>query len=334
MQLRDQAPLLRHESKADEAYVIEAKGLAKTYKDVVALRSLDLRIPKNVICGFLGPNGSGKSTAIKLLLGLAQPTSGSGTIFGFDIAKDSLAIRQRVGYLAQEPRFYEDLTARETLHFVARFFYKGPLSTISRRVSESLELVGLSDRADRPIKGFSGGERQRLGIAQAQINHPDVLILDEPGASLDPLGRRDVLEIMQCLRQNTTIFYATHLLDDVQRVSDMVVIMKQGETVMQAPLEVLMRTQSGTAFEVVLHGETQEAYARLRKQPWVKAIDILSNTPETWLVTVSDEKEARAHLLLLITEDGQVEVSQFGHKQQTLESIFIDIMEGQHHESK
>lgn len=103
---------------------------------------------------------------------------------------------------------------------------------------------------------------------------------------------------------------------------------------MQAPLEVLMRTQSGTAFEVVLHGETQEAYARLRKQPWVKAIDILSNTPETWLVTVSDEKEARAHLLLLITEDGQVEVSQFGHKQQTLESIFIDIMEGQHHESK
>src|SRR5581483_4356544 len=131
MQLRDQAPLLRHESKADEAYVIEAKGLAKTYKDVVALRSLDLRIPKNVICGFLGPNGSGKSTAIKLLLGLAQPTSGSGTIFGFDIAKDSLAIRQRVGYLAQEPRFYEDLTARETLHFVARFFYKGPLSTIS-----------------------------------------------------------------------------------------------------------------------------------------------------------------------------------------------------------
>jgi len=111
----------------------------------------------------------------------------SGTLLGYDIVRESIAIRQRVGYLAQDPRFYEQMTARETLRFAARFFYAGPTAAIEDRVVEALDLVGLTGKADRPIRGFSGGERQRLGIAQAQINHPDVLILDEPAASLDPL---------------------------------------------------------------------------------------------------------------------------------------------------
>ena len=205
--------------------VISTEGLSKSYRGVAALEDLDLRVPRHAIFGFLGPNGAGKSTTIKLLLGLSRPTRGSATIFGLDSVRDSVAIRERVGYLAQEPRFYDHMTARETLRFAARFFYDGPADLIEERVAEVLDLVGLDDRADRPIKGFSGGERQRLGIAQAQVNYPELLILDEPAAALDPMGRRDVLEVMERLRKHTTIFYSTHILDDVQRVSDSVAIM-------------------------------------------------------------------------------------------------------------
>src|SRR5512143_1508621 len=164
--------------------VIETHGLTKTYKGVQALKALDLQVQKNSICGFLGPNGAGKTTTIKLLLGLARPTGGSALVFGKDIEKENDLIRRKVGYLSQDPRYYDYMTARQTLRFTARFFYDGPTSEIESRVAETLELVGLTDRADRPIKGFSGGERQRLGIAQAQVNYPDLLILDEPAASL------------------------------------------------------------------------------------------------------------------------------------------------------
>jgi len=221
-------------------FVIETQGLSKAYKAVQALKPLDLKVAQNSICGFLGPNGAGKTTTIKLLLGLARPTGGSARVFGKDIVKENDEIRRRVGYLAQDPRFYDYMTARETLHFTARFFYEGPKAEIENRVAETLELVGLADKADRPIKGFSGGERQRLGIAQAQVNYPDLIILDEPAASLDPIGRHNVLEVLSRLRKHATIFYSTHILDDVQRVSDTVVILNQGALVAQGPIEELL----------------------------------------------------------------------------------------------
>jgi len=212
---------------AQTPLVIETHALSKTFKNVQALKPLDLNVSQNTICGFLGPNGAGKTTTIKLLLGLARPTGGSALVFGKDIEKENDLIRRKVGYLSQDPRYYDYMTARQTLRFTAGFFYEGPKVEIENRIAETLELVGLSDKADRPIKGFSGGERQRLGIAQAQVNYPDLLILDEPAASLDPIGRKDVLEVMERLRKHTTIFYSTHILDDVQRVSDTVVILNK-----------------------------------------------------------------------------------------------------------
>src|SRR2546423_12045116 len=158
--------------KASDPWGPDTQGLSKPNQGVNALKPLDLHVARHSIFGFLGPNGAGKSTTIKLLLGLAKPTGGSATIFGQDIVRDSVAIREKVGYLAQDPRYYDHLTARETLRFTARFFYSGPKALIEHRIAQTLDLVGLSDKADRPIKGFSGGERQRLGIAQAQVNEP------------------------------------------------------------------------------------------------------------------------------------------------------------------
>lgn len=252
--------------------VIETTGLSKSYGRVKAVRSLNLSVPRNSIFAFLGPNGAGKSTTIKMLLGLTYPTDGSGQIFGLDIEKDSVRIRKRVGYLAQEPHFYPGMTVRQTLQFVARFFYTGPRRAIERRIDETLDLVGLTELQDRMVSALSGGERQRLGIAQAQINYPDLLILDEPAASLDPMGRRDVLAVMERLRKHTTILYSTHILSDVQRVSDMVAIMNKGELVAQAPIDELLSGSGSGAYEMTLRGDLPTVYGLVRDLPFVKAV--------------------------------------------------------------
>src|SRR5512139_2786553 len=233
-------------------YVISTEGLSKSFGEVHALKSLDLRVPQKSIFAFVGPNGAGKTTTIKLLLGLLKPTNGNGKILGMDIVRDSVDIRAKIGYLPQDTRFNEHMTARQTLEYTAMFFYAGPQSEIDKRVNEMIELVGLEGKADRPIKGFSGGERQRLGIAQAEINYPDLLMLDEPAASLDPQGRRDVLEVMSRIRKYATIFYCTHILDDAQRVSDSVAILNHGELVAQAPIEELLKGSGEVVYSVTL----------------------------------------------------------------------------------
>jgi len=309
--------------------VIHTQGLSKSFGDVHALKLLDLKVPKHSIFGFLGPNGAGKSTTLKLLLGLVKPSGGSGTIFGMDIVSDSADIRKRVGYLAQDPRFYEDMTARETLRFKAHFYYTGPKNEIESRIEETLELVGLSDKADRTIKGFSGGERQRLGIAQAQINHPELLILDEPAAALDPMGRRDVLEIMERLRKYSTVFYSTHILDDVQRVSDYVAIVNQGELVAQAPIEELLAGNDGSVYTVEIEGDTSHIQNKVTDQEWVSGINAdIADDLTTWQVSVTNEKAAKEKLLRLILSDDSLNVTDFGRKTYNLEEIFLNIVEG------
>jgi ABC-2 type transport system ATP-binding protein len=313
--------------------VIDTKGLTKSYEGVAALDSLNLQVPKNSIFGFLGPNGAGKTTAIKLLLGLTRPTSGKGAIFGQDIVEDSVEIRKRIGYLAQDPRFYEHMSARETLRFKARFYYSGPANEIEERIAETLELVGLADKADRTIKGFSGGERQRLGIAQAQINFPDLLILDEPAAALDPMGRRDVMEVMMRIQKHATIFYSTHILDDVQRVSDTVAILNHGKLVALAPIEELLAGSQGTTYSLVIEGDAGPAQERVRSQEWVADIEVVTADGETtWQVAVTDEAAAKDQLLRLVLSEEQITVTHFGQKSYELEEIFMNIVEGDDHD--
>ena len=309
--------------------VIRTQGLTKAYQGTKALDSLNLEVPKNSIFGFLGPNGAGKSTTIKMLLGLTRPTEGKALLFGQDITQESLAIRKRVGYLAQDPSYYEHMTARQTLRYTARFFYSGPKDLIEARIEEMLELTGLEDKADRPIKGFSGGERQRLGIAQAQVNYPDLLILDEPAAALDPQGRRDVLTVMETLRKYTTIFYSTHILDDVQRVSDRVAILNHGKLIVEAPIQEILSGGSGAAsiYSVTIKGDVSGAQARVANQPWVRSLNVeFNNGVVNWQVSVSDEDAAEDQMLRLILEDREVSVKNFGRKTHNLEEVFLSLV--------
>jgi len=309
-------------------WVIDTQGLSKTYKGVTALKSLDLKVPKNSIFGFLGPNGAGKTTTIKLLLGLTHPTNGGGTVFGQDIVRGNVDIRKRIGYLAQNPSYYTYMTARETLRFRARFFYKGPKASIEERISETLKLVGLDGKADRPIKGFSGGELQRLGIAQAQVNYPDLLILDEPAANLDPMGRRDVLEVMERLRKYATIFYSTHILDDVQHVSDRVAILNHGELVALAPLEELLSNGDKIIYSISLEGNTQNVAKRVSDLDWVSNLQVShKNGAASWQVTVTNDQAAKADLLRIVLGDESVKVTDFRRKRYELEEVFLQIVE-------
>ncbi len=309
--------------------VIHTEKLTKSYKGVDALKALDLNVVPNSIFGFLGPNGAGKTTTIKLLLGLVRPTSGSATVFGHDIVGDTIDVRRRIGYLAQDPRYYEHMSARETLRFTARFFFKGPRNAIESRVEETLEIVGLADKADRPIKGFSGGERQRLGIGQAQVNSPDLLILDEPAASLDPMGRRDVLAIMERLREHSTVFYSTHILEDVQRVSDTVAILNHGELIAQAPIEELLAGSGGVVFSLEIRGDGSATYDRVLNLPWVSEIrSTVNGSGTSWQVSVSDQQVAERELLRYVLADESLTVTSFCRKQYQLEEVFMDLVEG------
>ena len=315
--------------------VIQTKGLSKSYKTVDALKPLNLTVQKNSIFGFLGPNGAGKTTTIKLLLGLIQPTLGTGTIFDRDIVQDSIAIRRRVGYLPQDPRFYEYMTARQTLDFTARFFFRGPDAEIKNRVQETLDLVGLTDKADRPIKTFSGGERQRLGIGQAQVNYPDLLILDEPAASLDPLGRRDVLEVMERLRKYATVFYSTHILDDVQRVSDTVAILNHGELVTYGAIETLLAGSGGVVYSIKVKGKAGNMQEKISTQPWVSRVDLGEKGGEIDLtVSVNDQQAAEAQLARIILSDEGVSLIEFKRKTYDLEEVFLETVEGANHGRK
>jgi ABC-2 type transport system ATP-binding protein len=246
---------------------ISMAGLTKHYPGVAALTDLSLEVPAGSIYGFLGPNGAGKSTAIKMLAGLTKPTSGSASVAGIPVVAGP-GYRREVGYLAQEPRFYDWMTGRETLRFVASL-YPATDRADAAKVAAVLARVGLADAADRRTSTYSGGMRQRLGIAQALIGSPAVLLLDEPVSALDPIGRHEVLDLMRELRGEVTVFYSTHILDDVERVSDHVAILDGGRLVRSAPTAELLASFDQDQLRVVIGGADDSTAVAMASIPGV-----------------------------------------------------------------
>ncbi len=242
--------------------VLEAESLAKTYrlgffrKRVEAARDVSLKVQRGEIFGFLGPNGAGKTTTIKMLMGLIRPTKGHARVLGKPVP--DLEAKQHVGFLPESPYFYDYLTPLEFLDFCGALCnLDGP--TRRARARELLEQVGLGHAADRPMRKFSKGMLQRAGLAQALIHDPEVVVLDEPMTGLDPLGRKDVRDLMVALRQRgKTIFFSTHILPDVELVCDRVAIVVGGAVRDVGPLAKLLSPRLlGT--EVVTRAAGEEA---------------------------------------------------------------------------
>jgi ABC-2 type transport system ATP-binding protein len=249
---------------------IATAGLTKHYPGVAALTDLTLDVPSGSIFGFLGPNGAGKSTTLKVLAGLSRPTSGSATVAGVPVGAGP-AYRRHVGYLAQEPQFYDWMSGRETLRFVASLFGGGDAARTG--IDAILARVGLADAADRRTSTYSGGMRQRLGIAQALVGDPSVLLLDEPVSALDPIGRREVLDLMRELRGEVTVFYSTHILDDVERVSDHVAILDGGRLVQASPTAELLAGFGRDELRVAIGGADDSTAIALAGLPGIASVE-------------------------------------------------------------
>ena len=309
---------------------IETIGLTKHYPGVAALSDLSLAVPSGSIYGFLGPNGSGKSTTLKLLAGLIRPTSGSANVFGVPFSAGA-AYRSEVGYLAQDPRFYDWMTGRETLRFVADLGAR-TTSTDRSAIDAVLGRVGLRDAADRPTRTYSGGMRQRLGIAQALVTDPRVVLLDEPASALDPIGRREVLDLLGELRGDVTVFYSTHILDDVQRVSDHVAILDGGRLVRASATSDLLASFTADRLVVVLGRATDQTAVELASIPEVVSVEPDGRDGEArrYIVRIRpDSADAAQRAVMHLAADQDLIVVENAVSRLDLEDVFFRLIDPQ-----
>lgn len=303
--------------------VIEIDGLTKDYevgtfkkRRVRALDHLSLTIRRGEIFGFLGPNGAGKTTTLKLLMRLIYPTSGTARILGQPI--DDVATHARLGYLPENPYFYDYLSGRELLEYTgALFSLNKPLAR--RRAAELLNLVGLEgERADRQLRKYSKGMLQRVGIAQALVNDPEVVFMDEPMSGLDPIGRREIRDLLLALRrQNKTIFFSSHILSDVETLCDRAAIMTGGRLLRLGTVEQLTQ-QDETLLEIVAVGTdltTFDAHSQT-----IASLQSVSPTPNGIQILINDEADIEQTIALVRLCKGHL--MSINPKRRTLEDIF------------
>ena len=308
---------------APPAIVID--GLTRRYPGgVLALDGLTMSVPSGSVFGLLGPNGAGKTTCLRLLAGLTTATAGHATVAGHPVGPDDLVVRRDLGYLEQDPRAYGWMTGREQVSFLGRLHgLRG--QELERAVSVALALADLADAADRRAGTYSGGMRQRLGIAGALVHRPPVVILDEPASALDPGGRRDVLELIAGLRGETTVLFSTHVLADVERICDRVGILDHGRLVVEGPLADLLDRYALPVYRIEAEpgqaAAVQRLADRLRSLSWVTgaAVDHGLLT-----VAVSDPAVAARELLAVVVGE-DVAVLSIARARPTLEDVFLTL---------
>ena len=305
--------------------VITARGLTKRFGPVLALDGLELDVPEGSVFGLLGPNGAGKTTTLRILTGLARASSGSATVAGIQVGLDRPELQHTLGYLDQDPRFYPWMTGRELLQLVGRL--QGiDGDELPRRVADGLERAGLLAASERRIGGYSGGMRQRLGIAQALLHRPQVLFLDEPVSSVDPEGRRDLLELISELGSEATVVFSTHVLSDVERICDRVAILDRGRLVTEGLLDDLLAAHARPVYRIEPDPHQDASVTRLvdrlRAEPW--ATDVVASEGRV-RVSVGDAAIAAASILPVLAESG-VRLRSFERARPTLEEVFLDLV--------
>jgi len=296
---------------------IETQGLTKQFGSHCVVDTLNLAIHPGTIFGFLGPNGAGKTTTIRMLLGLIRPTGGTGRILGRDIINERAAFLPQVGAIVEAPAFYPLLSGRDNLRVLART--SGNVDTL--RIAEVLELVGLSERARERVRSYSLGMKQRLAIAAALLNHPQIIFLDEPTNGLDPAGTVSIRELIASLgASGHTIFLSSHLLHEVEQVCDEVAIINHGKLVSQGRVADLLKKDGALLVEAEPLALLQDVVSRFGVMPQISG-------PRS--VTVALTAECTPELMVALVNAG-AKVYQVAPQRTSLEHLFLELTDETH----
>jgi len=310
--------------------VIELKGLTKRFgknNERTAVDSLDLEVKKGEVFGFVGPNGAGKTTTMKMMIGLLEPTSGSGKVAGFDIVREVINIREATGVLPEPAGFYDHLTARQNLRFYAKL-YDIESEVREKRIVDLLNLVGLEKAIDQKIGGFSTGMRKRFGLAQALINEPSILFLDEPTSGIDPLGAQMMRDLIKKLNQNkgVTVFLSSHSMEEVEEICDRIAIVARGKLLAVGSVEELRA--------IVKEKEGVRYLLEVQDLPLSEAVDIIKSVdgvqfiePHDSILHVHASTMLRSEIAKSIKNAGGT-ISMFEEEEMNLQRLFLKIIEG------
>jgi ABC-2 type transport system ATP-binding protein len=311
--------------------VIETHGLTKRYGNVVAVEDLDLSIRRGEVFGLLGPNGSGKTTTILMLLGLTEPTSGSVQVLGMNPARKPLSVKAKVGYMPDEVGFYDELSARSNLSYIAR------LNALSyevgrKRIEAALSRVGLSSVIDHPVATFSRGMRRRLGVADLFLKEPELIIMDEPTQGLDPEGAHDFLGLIRDLKaQDITVLLSSHLLQQVQAVCDRVGLFRKGHMELEGTVIELARKLFGSVYRIRVQakGASGTLLETLRRVPGV--VGVGQSTADHFEIDAA--KDVRPDIAAAVVAYG-ASLLELSIQMASLDEIYVRHFEEAEHGSK
>ena len=296
---------------------LEIKNVTKLFKRKIAVNNFSMELQAGECVGLIGPNGAGKSTLIKVISDIIHPTAGEVLLNGIKISK----MKSEIGYLPQYPNFFHWMTARETLMFM------GQLSglkkeELSKSIPKILEKVGLKDEENAKVSTFSGGMKQRLGIAQALLHKPSLIVMDEPVSALDPIGRREVLNLIEEIKKDTTILLSTHILGDAEEICERFVIIKDGTKIEDTTITELLHRNSENKLMIEITAKDQKWIEIVKKLPYVKDVEVVGLKIKVKVESI----EINKNMLLQNALEHKVNIVKFEMSNDTLEEIFLKLV--------
>ena len=296
---------------------LEIKNVTKSFKGKIAVNNFSMELQAGECVGLIGPNGAGKSTLIKVISDITNPTAGEVLLNGIKISK----MKSEIGYLPQYPNFFHWMTARETLMFMGQLSGLNKVE-LSRSIPEILEKVGLKGEENAKVSTFSGGMKQRLGIAQALLHKPSLIVMDEPVSALDPIGRREVLNLIEEIKKDTTILLSTHILSDAEEICERFVIIKDGTKIEDTTITELLHRNSENKLIIEITTKDQKWIEVVKKLPYVKDVEVVGLKIKVKVESI----EINKNMLLQNALEHKVNIVKFEMSNDTLEEIFLKLV--------